>query len=744
MLTTTWPLSLALGAVVLSAYVQTLCPTVPYGDSGELIQVAIEGGVVHPPGYPTWTMLANAFSRLPYGEPAWRINLSSAVCGALAATLLSAAVGLWTACPWTGVAAGGAFAFAPLVWEYSVQGEVFALNNLNNALLLYLLVRFEQRPTLPRACAGAFMIGLALCNQHTLIFYCVPYALWALGVCAHARLLTPRALGMLALSGLAGLSPYLYLPFASGVHAAWGSWGDQRSLSGLLTHFLRRDYGTFQLANTQATTNDDYVPRLHRYITSVPAELPPLGAPLLILGFVISVGQSLSGRSQNAPPEKSSSAAATGGVGEGGGSVGGAATSSVESVAAAGEEELVLEDNLDFTPASASAPTPAPAPAPAIKGAMRKVPIEDTTGDEDDGEQAEAASKSRVGHVSFGEDTVTVLKPVVKEKAATKHKAARKPSATPAVKTDAGGVSAGNATALPPSAARGVSHGLGLLLPIAYVFYLLLFNYLSNLPVDSAFYLQVQQRFWPQAHLLCAVWYAIGLKHVVAALVTHGLGGEPMHDAGAATTRQRHASRGGAIRNTASSALAAIAMPLAAAGLALHHARTHHAKSDLSQLTLFRDFGIEVLRTLPKAKRVVLLTLGDEVLNSVRYAQRQLGHAPDVAVLDLNYMQFEWWVDRAKANAGAWGLDGFKFPGRHYGGADDAFIMATLLDANYKDWKFFVCGGMHANDHSWEAGYRLWPLGMTMQVLKRCGAPPPRHPKLTWPRASPSPSHGPV
>jgi hypothetical protein len=54
--------------------------------------------------------------------------------------------------------------------------------------------------------------------------------------------------------------------------------------------------------------------------------------------------------------------------------------------------------------------------------------------------------------------------------------------------------------------ARG--HGLGLLLPAAYGLYVLLFNYLSNLPVSSEFYLQVQQRFWPQANLLCTVWYA--------------------------------------------------------------------------------------------------------------------------------------------------------------------------------------------------------------------------------------------
>ena len=51
-------------------------------------------------------------------------------------------------------------------------------------------------------------------------------------------------------------------------------------------------------------------------------------------------------------------------------------------------------------------------------------------------------------------------------------------------------------------------------LTFSYAFYVLVFNYLSNLPVTSEFYLQVQQRFWPQAHLLCCVWYALGVHHV--------------------------------------------------------------------------------------------------------------------------------------------------------------------------------------------------------------------------------------
>ena len=34
-------------------------------------------GIAHPPGYPLFTMLANIMHKLPFGSPAWRINLLS-------------------------------------------------------------------------------------------------------------------------------------------------------------------------------------------------------------------------------------------------------------------------------------------------------------------------------------------------------------------------------------------------------------------------------------------------------------------------------------------------------------------------------------------------------------------------------------------------------------------------------------------------------------------------------------------
>src|SRR4029078_1774398 len=54
----------------LSLYVWTLAPTVTLVDSGELIVAARSLGVAHPPGFPFYVLLANAATRLPFGNVA--------------------------------------------------------------------------------------------------------------------------------------------------------------------------------------------------------------------------------------------------------------------------------------------------------------------------------------------------------------------------------------------------------------------------------------------------------------------------------------------------------------------------------------------------------------------------------------------------------------------------------------------------------------------------------------------------
>src|SRR5215207_7572765 len=72
---------LAVSGVALVTYLLTLSPTVNFLDSGELITVGATGGIAHPPGYPLYTILGSAFIHLPLGDPAWRLNMLSALFG---------------------------------------------------------------------------------------------------------------------------------------------------------------------------------------------------------------------------------------------------------------------------------------------------------------------------------------------------------------------------------------------------------------------------------------------------------------------------------------------------------------------------------------------------------------------------------------------------------------------------------------------------------------------------------------
>src|SRR5436190_22943890 len=68
----------------LVIYLVTVSPTVNFIDSGELITAVHEPGVVHPPGYPLYTLLGYVVSHLLGGEVAWRVNALSSFFGALA------------------------------------------------------------------------------------------------------------------------------------------------------------------------------------------------------------------------------------------------------------------------------------------------------------------------------------------------------------------------------------------------------------------------------------------------------------------------------------------------------------------------------------------------------------------------------------------------------------------------------------------------------------------------------------
>jgi hypothetical protein len=245
------PLTSFLALLVL--YVPCLAPTVVGGDSGELTSAALTGGVPHPPGYPIFALLARVFALLPLGPSiAWRVNLLSAVAMAATGAFLCATVRRWTGRLTAGFVAVALFGTNPVVWHLACTAEVFALNALFVALALYLWVRIEASPKRREVLALAFISGLAMGNHHTFVFVGAPVLLRSLWVArAHLR---ASGMALAVLCGVLGLLPYGYLILASR-SSAEVSWGDQSTLSGLIGHVLRREYGTFALGRTDNKSN---------------------------------------------------------------------------------------------------------------------------------------------------------------------------------------------------------------------------------------------------------------------------------------------------------------------------------------------------------------------------------------------------------------------------------------------------------------------------------------------------------
>src|SRR5262245_13845258 len=88
--------ALAVFATSLILFWYNAAPSVTFHDSGEFALAASCFGIPHPPGAPTWSLLASAFVWLgKFGDPARGTNLFSGLCGALTLSLLAWLVQTW-------------------------------------------------------------------------------------------------------------------------------------------------------------------------------------------------------------------------------------------------------------------------------------------------------------------------------------------------------------------------------------------------------------------------------------------------------------------------------------------------------------------------------------------------------------------------------------------------------------------------------------------------------------------------
>ncbi len=126
-----WP-RLGAGLIVFAAglalYLPTLQPGIGWYNAPELVCAAITLDVPHSPGYPLFTRLASAaIALVPWGDPAWRVNLLSAILGAAAAGAWTAWLAGWGTRRGIAACAGIWLLVVPTFWEQATSSEVYTL-----------------------------------------------------------------------------------------------------------------------------------------------------------------------------------------------------------------------------------------------------------------------------------------------------------------------------------------------------------------------------------------------------------------------------------------------------------------------------------------------------------------------------------------------------------------------------------------------------------------------------------------
>ena len=102
--------------------------------------------------------------------------------------------------------------------------------------------------------------------------------------------LTLRAFARYVVCFSVGLSPYLLLVWA-GQTPRPGSWGDTSSVSGLLRHVLRQEYGSLRLSPSRDPVEDSVWERNLAFLEDTLFLFQPYGLPVLVavLGIVPTV-----------------------------------------------------------------------------------------------------------------------------------------------------------------------------------------------------------------------------------------------------------------------------------------------------------------------------------------------------------------------------------------------------------------------------------------------------------------------
>jgi len=286
--------------VPLAVYAFSLDGAIGFWDTGEAQTVPWIFGIMHPTGFPVFTIAGGLFAHaFAFGAVSWRMALFSAVAMSGAAWLVSRIAFEIEPEPWTACAAAWLFAFGEIAWGRGTRTEVHAAVAFFAALTLYAAVRWIRRGEPAVLIAGGLVWGLGM-STHPLVALLGPGLLCAF--LSRVRSVERRTAAIAAGAVLAGLAVYAYLPIRSamvthmhldptaqlGLPPGQSFWdnGHPASLAGFRQVISGADFGaggTFMHLFEAATYSGGGM----KYALAAIKEFTPVGLALAIVGGVL-------------------------------------------------------------------------------------------------------------------------------------------------------------------------------------------------------------------------------------------------------------------------------------------------------------------------------------------------------------------------------------------------------------------------------------------------------------------------
>ena len=209
------PILAGLLLIPMTVYLLSMPRTITLEDAGLFQMVCHEGGISHPPGYPTFTLACQALTSLPfYPDGVVGLNALSALFASLAVVMTATIIWQLTGNRSLSMIAGLAYGLSATFWSQAIIVEVYSLAALLFVVTWYLVIRYMQEGRLLWLYLAAFTFGISLTNHWPLMLLSAP-ALLATGLLDRELIMktfrSPRAWLVSIACLLAGLIPYLQL-----------------------------------------------------------------------------------------------------------------------------------------------------------------------------------------------------------------------------------------------------------------------------------------------------------------------------------------------------------------------------------------------------------------------------------------------------------------------------------------------------------------------------------------------------